>query len=109
MKLIDDNYLDDFEAHALNAGAFDFAGDVDYVRYFHRDFLAYGFVDGIRTDIIKDFGADGDQDCMFGRVVWRELINDNGERTTPNVCVLWVQGNSAGEIKYVHMESLLNK
>jgi hypothetical protein len=102
MKLIDETYLDDFETHARNAGACDFAGDIDYVRYFHRDFLAYGFVDGTRSDIINDFGATDPRGCIFGRIVWREIIDDNGNRSTPNVCVLWYGENA-------HMELLLNK
>ena len=102
MKLIDDNYLDDFESHARNAGVFDFDSEIDYVRYFHRDFLAYGFADGKASDLINDFGASDSRGCMFGRLVWREILDDNGERTTPNVCVLWVGKNA-------HMELLLNK
>ena len=102
MKLIDETYLDDFEAHARNAGDFDFTGEIDYVRYFHRDFLAYGFVDGKASDFMSDFGATDNRGCEYGRVVWREILDDNGERTTHDLCVLWVGENA-------HMEWLLNR
>lgn len=102
MKLMDEQYLADFETHARNAGVFDFAGEIEEVRYFHRDFCAYGYVDGRADDFMDDFGATDNRGCEFGRVVWRELVADNGERTTHDLCVLWVGENA-------HMEWLLNK
>ena len=102
MKLMDEQYLADFETHARNAGVFDFAGEIEEVRYFHRDFCAYGYVDGRAEDFMDDFGATDNRGCKFGRVVWRELLDDNGNRSTYDLCVLWVGENA-------HMEWLLNK